>query len=62
MKSQMSRLRADVGRVVFNADSPAGRLFDTVLIFLILASVGAVMLDSVRPFAVRFRALLSGRL
>ena len=42
--------RVTLGNVVFNNDTPAGRAFDLVLIVLILASIGVVMLDSVRPF------------
>ncbi len=34
--------------VIFEADTPAGRLFDVLLILTILASVAAVMLDSVK--------------
>lgn len=42
-------LRARVWRVVFLADTPAGRAFDFVLLWAILASVMVVMLDSVEP-------------
>lgn len=35
--------------VIFEADTPAGKLFDVILIFSILASVVAVMLDSMAP-------------
>lgn len=45
-----ARWRVTLGNVVFNNDTPAGRAFDLVLIVLILASIGVVMLDSVRPF------------
>ncbi|MCP2013281.1 voltage-gated potassium channel [Deinococcus sp. HSC-46F16] len=44
-----ARWRVTLGNVVFNNDTPAGRAFDLVLIVLILASIGVVMLDSVRP-------------
>jgi voltage-gated potassium channel len=39
------RLRAYT--IVFEADTPAGRLFDLVLLWVIVASVSVVMLDSV---------------
>jgi voltage-gated potassium channel len=42
-----SRLRARVHEVIFEADTPAGKRFDLVLLAAILASVLAVMLDSV---------------
>ena len=40
-------LRQRIYRVVFLADTPAGKAFDLALIVAILASVGVVMLDSV---------------
>lgn len=43
-------LRERVRRVVFEADTPAGRAFDIALIAFIVASVLVVMLDSVRGF------------
>ena len=48
-------LRSRIYRVVFLADTPAGRAFDVVLIGAILASVGVVMLDSVEPVHERYR-------
>ena len=41
--------RERLNRVIFEHDTPAGRLFDVVLIVAILASVLVVMLDSVGP-------------
>lgn len=40
--------------VIFEADTPAGKAFDVVLIWLILLSVAAVMLDSVAPIHERY--------
>lgn len=40
-------LRARLHEVVFEADTPAGKAFDVVVLTLILLSVGAVMLESV---------------
>lgn len=42
-------LRLRLRRIIFGTDTPAGRLFDEALIVVIIASVVAVMLDSVRP-------------
>ncbi len=39
--------RHTVHEIIFEADTPAGKLFDILLIFLIVASVVTVMLDSV---------------
>ena len=43
-----SSWRARMHEIIFEADTPAGKLFDVVLIVSILLSVIAVMLDSVR--------------
>lgn len=40
-------LRARLHEVIFEADTPAGRLFDAVLLVLIVSSVAVVMLESV---------------
>jgi voltage-gated potassium channel len=44
--------------VIFEADTPAGRAFDVVLIVCILASVATVMLESVASVRARYRATL----
>jgi voltage-gated potassium channel len=45
--------------VIFEADTRAGRLFDLLLIALILASVGVVMLDSIATVHARHSALFN---
>ena len=40
--------------IIFEAESPAGKLFDEILILTILLSVIVVMLDSVNSIAVRY--------
>lgn len=45
--------------VIFQSGTPAGKLFDVLLIVAILASVTAVMLDSVGDVAARYRDVLS---
>ncbi len=42
-----SRLRAQLHEIIFEAETPAGRAFDVVLLWTILASVIAVCLESV---------------
>jgi voltage-gated potassium channel len=39
--------REDLRVIIFEADTPAGKAFDVALLFAILLSVGAVMLESV---------------
>ena len=46
--------------VIFEADTPAGKWFDIGLILCILASVLAVMLDSVKAISLHYGALLYG--
>lgn len=46
--------------IIFQADTPAGRRFDTWLIWLILASLAIVLLDSVEHIHRRHAGLLSG--
>ncbi|TQV86335.1 ion transporter [Exilibacterium tricleocarpae] len=55
-----SSLRQRIYRVIFGTDTPAGRLFDLVLIYAILLSVAAVMLDSVAWVADNFHTYLYG--
>lgn len=43
-------------RVIWESDTPAGRLFDKVVVVAILVSVAVVMADSVQGWHTRFRA------
>ncbi len=43
--------KAKIHEVIYEADTPAGKLFDVVLLILILASIVLVMLESVNEFA-----------
>ncbi|MFN2326901.1 MAG: ion transporter, partial [Gemmatimonadales bacterium] len=40
-------LRGRLHEVIFEADTPTGRIFDVLLLVLIVASVAVVMLESV---------------
>lgn len=51
--------RQRIYAIVFESDTPAGKLFDIVLIFAILASVAAVLADSVEVLARRHGAVLN---
>jgi voltage-gated potassium channel len=46
--------------VIFEADTPAGRAFDLVLIWLIVSSVAVVMLDSFESLHARWGRVLTG--
>ncbi len=54
-----SRVRARLHEIIFEADTRAGRAFDLVLIWSILLSVAAVMLDSVAAVRVRYGTVLT---
>ncbi len=50
--------RARLHEIIFEADTPAGRLFDFALIWLILLSVATVILESVRHVREQYGELL----
>jgi voltage-gated potassium channel len=52
-------LRQRLHRIIFGTDTPAGKLFDVVLIYTIIVSVAAVMLDSIAEVRERFDSLLT---
>lgn len=52
-------LRARLHEIIFEADTPAGRFFDLALIWSILISVAAVMLDSVTAVRAQFGPVLT---
>jgi voltage-gated potassium channel len=53
-------LRARLHEIIFEADTRAGKLFDLALIWSIIISVIAVMLDSVRPVREAYGGFLAG--
>ena len=59
-----NRLRApwrkELNEIIFFADTPAGKAFDVVLLWLILISVAAVMLESVQSIQKSYGSLLRG--
>lgn len=57
-KKPLSPWRATLHEIIFEADTPAGKTFDLLLIICILASVVAVMLESVAPIRARYGSVL----
>jgi voltage-gated potassium channel len=51
-------VREKLYRIIFGTNTPAGRLFDLILIAAILISVGAVILDSIETFQERYSSIL----
>jgi voltage-gated potassium channel len=56
-KSSLTGWRKTFFEVIFEADTPAGKLFDVILMINIVASVLVVMLDSVDNLNARFGTL-----
>jgi voltage-gated potassium channel len=52
------RLRASLHEIIFEADTPAGKIFDVLLMVSIVASVIMVMLDSVSSIRQNYGGLL----
>lgn len=48
------KLRQKFHQVIYEADTPAGKLFDLILLFLILVSIAAVMLESVAEIQLQY--------
>ena len=46
----MNKIRQKIHEIIFEADTPLGKLFDIVLLIMILLSVLAVMLESVEAY------------
>jgi len=50
----MNTIRQSTYRIIFKTDTRPGRLFDIVLVFVILVSVASVILESIPAFNARF--------
>ncbi len=59
MADSSSNLKARLHEIIFEADTPAGKAFDVVLLILIVLSVVAVMLESVASISARYGTLLA---
>jgi voltage-gated potassium channel len=59
-KKPLSPWRARLHEIIFEADTPVGKTFDLLLILCIIASVVAVMLESVAPIRSQFGRYLYG--
>ena len=53
-----TRWRHRLHEIIFEADTPVGKAFDVALMVAILLSVGAVLLESVTEFRMRWGAAL----
>ncbi|TYB79675.1 ion transporter [Bizionia myxarmorum] len=53
------RWQAKLHEIIYEADTPAGKLFDVTLLIVILASITLVMLESVVSIQVRYHTFLN---
>lgn len=51
---EQSPLQRNLYRIIFGTDTPAGKWFDILLIYVILASVSVVMMDSIEGAHARY--------
>ena len=51
--------RNKLHEIIYEADTPAGKLFDIVLLFVIIASIILVMLESVKRIDLKYHDLLN---
>ena len=54
-----SKWRAKLHEIIYEADTPAGKLFDVLLLFVILISILLVMLESVDSIESQYATLLN---
>jgi voltage-gated potassium channel len=57
-KDEENKLKQKIFDIIFEANTPYGKLFDIVLLLLILMSVGLVMLESVPAINARYHSIL----
>ncbi|WP_274474425.1 ion transporter [Mangrovimonas aestuarii] len=51
--------RRKLHEIIYEADTPAGKLFDLVLMIVIVASIVFVMLESIKPFDAKYHKYLN---
>ena len=58
-EKKLTPLQKKIHEIIFEADTPMGKLFDVVLILCILLSVLAVMLESVQSIKAKYGVILN---
>lgn len=58
-KQQNTNWKKKLHDIIYEADTPAGKLFDVVLLITIIASIVLVMLESIKSFDAKYHALLN---
>ena len=57
--NQSKSWREKVHEIIYEADTPAGKLFDVLLLIVILISILLVMLESVESIEAKYAAILN---
>ena len=57
--SSKQKLKDRIYKIIFEADTPAGKLFDVLLIWSIIISVALVVIESVQRFKVEYQVFLT---
>ena len=57
-KNKFKKWKERVHEIIYEADTPAGKLFDVILLFVILLSILIVMLESVESIGSQYACLL----
>ena len=58
-KSELKKWQVKFHEIIYEADTPAGKLFDIILLIAILASILLVMLESVKTIDAKYHTLLN---
>ena len=58
-KEKQNTWREKLHTIIYEADTPAGKLFDVILLFLIIASIIVVMLESVESYVTKYKELFN---
>ncbi|WP_417291428.1 ion transporter [Corallibacter sp.] len=58
-KSSNKNWRDELHEIIYEADTPAGKLFDIILLIAILASIALVMLESIKSFDEKYHDFLN---
>ncbi|MBD0832694.1 ion transporter [Aestuariibaculum sediminum] len=58
-KPQDKNWRSKLHEIIYEADTPAGKMFDVVLLIVILASIVLVMLESIKSFDEKYHNILN---
>lgn len=58
-QSQNKSWKAKLHEIIYEADTPEGKLFDVILLIAIIASIVLVMLESVKGFDIKYHNFLN---